>query len=591
MLRAFSYLRFSHPDQAKGDSIRRQMAGTLAYCQRHGLTLDDSIDLRDEGISGYKGLHRENPDRHALALFLELVKQPDKIPPDSYLIIENLDRLSREHIRPALTLFLGLLDAGINIVQLHPETVFRHDSHDPFDIMRAILELSRGHGESEMKSVRVGAAWRNKKANASDEPLTAKVPGWLKLSQDRTEIVPIPSAVETVKLIYRLAIDGYGTGEIVKKLNREGIAPIGGTKRSDHWAKSSLMRILTSRAVLGEYQPHAGRAGARKPVGDPVSDYYPAIIDSATYYAAQSAIKSRQNQKGRSPTGLVTNLFTGLLHDARNGGTFVLKGEDATHERILVSYKATIGQDKQISFPYKVFEDAILTTLHEIDVNDLTLPTPSVDKVAILSAELDEVNATLKNLQAAIESGSNLATALAAATNLEARRTKLKEQIEEAEREASTREADSLREIQSLLGLKEPERIKLKSKIRKVIFEIWAVFFAEGSTRYAFLQLYFRRDGVRSIVIYHKPATGGMVGKHDAITKVVAATSDGPASGFDLRKGEIEGILDMIQTVFPSLTTIAERINALDISGKEKLRKWQEVTGRGTSEFYRKLRG
>ena len=39
-----------------------------------------------------------------------------KIPRGSYLIIENLDRLTREHIRPALTLLLNLIEHGIRVV-------------------------------------------------------------------------------------------------------------------------------------------------------------------------------------------------------------------------------------------------------------------------------------------------------------------------------------------------------------------------------------------------------------------------------------------------------------------------------------------
>ena len=47
-----------------------------------------------------------------LATFLELV-HAGRIARGSYLIVESLDRLTREHIRPALTLLLNLIDNGI----------------------------------------------------------------------------------------------------------------------------------------------------------------------------------------------------------------------------------------------------------------------------------------------------------------------------------------------------------------------------------------------------------------------------------------------------------------------------------------------
>src|SRR6516165_8686549 len=92
---AYSYIRFSHPDQAKGDSLRRQTELRDAWLARNGVTLDASLTLEDKGVSGYTGEHRDNPDRHALATFMALVKK-GRIVPDSYLIVESLDRLSRE---------------------------------------------------------------------------------------------------------------------------------------------------------------------------------------------------------------------------------------------------------------------------------------------------------------------------------------------------------------------------------------------------------------------------------------------------------------------------------------------------------------
>src|SRR5262249_7895244 len=119
---AFSYLRFSHPNQAQGDSIRRQEAKRDAWVAKNGVHLDTTIKLVDEAASAFLGQHTKNPDRYALAMFLELVKGK-RIPQGSYLVVENLDRLSREHIRPALTLLLNLIDAGIRVVQLSPTEI------------------------------------------------------------------------------------------------------------------------------------------------------------------------------------------------------------------------------------------------------------------------------------------------------------------------------------------------------------------------------------------------------------------------------------------------------------------------------------
>src|SRR5947209_2278239 len=85
---AYSYIRFSTPEQAKGDSLRRQTEFTREWCERNSVRLDQSTTLHDLGKSAFTGKHRHNPDRHALAAFLKLVES-GRVPAGSYLVIEN----------------------------------------------------------------------------------------------------------------------------------------------------------------------------------------------------------------------------------------------------------------------------------------------------------------------------------------------------------------------------------------------------------------------------------------------------------------------------------------------------------------------
>jgi hypothetical protein len=57
---AYSYIRFSSPEQAKGDSLRRQTAKTADWCEQNGIQLDASLSLRDLGVSAYRGKHRDD---------------------------------------------------------------------------------------------------------------------------------------------------------------------------------------------------------------------------------------------------------------------------------------------------------------------------------------------------------------------------------------------------------------------------------------------------------------------------------------------------------------------------------------------------
>jgi DNA invertase Pin-like site-specific DNA recombinase len=288
----YSYIRFSHPDQAKGDSLRRQTEDARAWCACNGLHLDESTTLRDLGKSAYTGKHRQNPDRHALAAFLKLVEQ-GKVPRDSFLIIENLDRLSREDERSALRLWMDLLDQGVNIVQLHPETIFRHEKSDMMDIMRAIIELSRGHGESARKSERNGAAWqeRRRKAREEGDILTHRSPAWVEVRGGKR--VAVPERAAAMRRIFALSAAGYGAAGIAKKLTTEKVQPFG---QSGRWARTYIAMILNDRRALGELQP---RRSDGTPDGDPIPGYFPAVITEREWQAARAGATLRRRRTGR----------------------------------------------------------------------------------------------------------------------------------------------------------------------------------------------------------------------------------------------------------------------------------------------------
>lgn len=52
MTQAYSYIRFSTPEQSKGDSLRRQTEATTRYCEQHDLCLDTDLSFKDLGKSG-----------------------------------------------------------------------------------------------------------------------------------------------------------------------------------------------------------------------------------------------------------------------------------------------------------------------------------------------------------------------------------------------------------------------------------------------------------------------------------------------------------------------------------------------------------
>lgn len=107
---AISYKRFSSPAQARGRSEGRQGDETEAYCARRGYRLIESFI--DRGFSAFTG---ENSDRGNLKAIMDLARA-GRIKRGTHIIVESLDRLSRQEITAALALFLSLIvDAGLII--------------------------------------------------------------------------------------------------------------------------------------------------------------------------------------------------------------------------------------------------------------------------------------------------------------------------------------------------------------------------------------------------------------------------------------------------------------------------------------------
>jgi DNA invertase Pin-like site-specific DNA recombinase len=309
---AYSYIRFSSPEQAKGDSYRRQHAAAARYCTDHGLELATAkkYTFLDKGRSAYSGRHLD--DEGQLKRFLDLVEN-GTIERGSYLLVESLDRLSREKVSTALPRFMDLLNRGIRVVTLADGRLYTED-YNELDLIVSIVQMSRAHNESATKGDRISAAWSNKKELARTErkPLGKACPYWLELVDGQYQA--IPGRVETIKLIFDLAIQGHGQGSIPRILNERSI-PVFGSRNRNHsgaWGTSSVAKLLNNRALLGEYQPTHTVAGKRVSDGEPVINFFPVVIDEPVFYQAQAVRAERRIHKtGRQSERF--NVFQGIM--------------------------------------------------------------------------------------------------------------------------------------------------------------------------------------------------------------------------------------------------------------------------------------
>lgn len=325
----FFYLRFSKSRQKWGDSERRQKEFyelAKEYANKKGLPINDTLCLADRGLSAYSGEHRKKGD---LGKFLDMVKKGE-IAKGSHLGVENIDRLTREGMIDAIkTIILGLIDYDITIVTngMDTESLIEYNKSNIDEKIGELMgEIKRAHRESKLKSRRIKEIREEDRKSAMKlgKKINGQTPYWLVAikdeNQDTVDFKVIPEAVESIKLMFDLRLNGLGKLAIAQKLNE--IAEWSPPSKMDRnrrkrkvggWRETYIQSVLQNRAVIGEHQLYKfDENGKRVKVGEPIPKYFPQIIDNNTFYAVQETFKANKGKGGRH--GKVKNLFTHIIH-------------------------------------------------------------------------------------------------------------------------------------------------------------------------------------------------------------------------------------------------------------------------------------
>jgi DNA invertase Pin-like site-specific DNA recombinase len=433
--------------QLKGDSRRRQLEASQAYADEHGLDLAGDAQLEDIGISAYKGANLKDG---ALGQFVAAVKA-GSVERGSYLIVESLDRLSREEILPAHTLFLSIVQAGINLVTLTDQRVYRAKTTNLVDMITSLVIMERAHEESKTKGLRVGAAWKQKRTRAAQgQPMTARCPAWLQLAADRRSYEPMPERVQIVRQIFADSGAGLGMYSISTRLNKAGVPAFVG---KNGWHRSYIAKTLANRAVLGEFQPHVKTDGKRVPEGDPIVGYFPAIVSEELFFQAQHGRSQRKAGgpgSGRKGPGY-TNLFTGLAMCAYCNSTiaFENKGSGSRGGSYLVCGNAQRGRGCNATrWRYQDFEASFLAFVEELDLESIINANEDAEKrkqleneIAAVRGELSSVNELMEKTYEVLSAGGSTEFVIRKLKELTERQSDLKER--QATKEAEQQEFEA----------------------------------------------------------------------------------------------------------------------------------------------------
>ncbi len=370
------------------------------YVKDHGLILDDKLKLQDKGVSAFNKSNLDSGKK--LREFLNAVES-GLVPVGSFLLVESLDRLSRARVPEALQLFLSILGKGITIVTLSDGVRYsptNDDSTKDFtNLLVSLAIMSRAHEESATKSMRLKAAWSDKRAHLDTKKLTGQCPAWLSLNGDGTKFEEISGKVAVVRRIVDLVRSGQGKGAIAKRLNQAGVESIGERGKDRSWYESYITKIIRSRALIGEFQPHRMENRKRVPVGSPIASYYPRILSDEEFALLQDLISERGRKAGGNRGKSFSNLFTGLIKCGYCGSTMVFvdkgidkrsAGRDQSKNKFLVCHKAKRGLGcHHLPWTYGDFEKSFFMYATRVDFEQFV--TTSNNRVSELRSLNDQI--------------------------------------------------------------------------------------------------------------------------------------------------------------------------------------------------------
>lgn len=484
----YSYTRFSSEKQRHGDSVRRQVEAVEEWAKRSGGGLRLDTSLLDEGVPGYLG---RNAKVGALGRFLKAIEE-GMVAPGSVLVVENLDRLSRNEPLEGLDLLKTIIKAGVEIVTLHDNRRYTREnlSRDVVFLINALLILARGYEESDTKSKRLAASWQNKRRMAAQGQIVSSwVHPWLRVVGakkvgNRTDfsaakIVVVEERAQIVRKIFKWAKDGWGYQRIAKELRSRQVPAWGRAG----WTITRIAKIIKNRAVLGEHQPcryEGGAYGKRVPDGVPINDYFPRIVSDEEFENAQPTVTG--NPGGRR--GKWVRLLSGLLVDAQDRPMHVHAHAGGTFPTYQTAANRLGPDEKPARWSVEHLERCVIAACREINWNRLyARETTEQDRLVSLLDDIAKEESTIKrkmeNAAEAVLSGGAFGDLLKTQVQqleqkldaLKNERLKAKSKLDELRKASVAEPTMFAQEVPSNLPLRLKLRTELQTMLEKI--QVW----------------------------------------------------------------------------------------------------------------------
>ena len=348
---AFSCLLLTKSLQPRMSKTPQLLEMSRSYASQHGLKLNEKMRFG-------------KPSSGVVEIIGELAAVAKRQVASGSVLLLDYVPLRSDQAPAVADAIMDVIRAGIEVHNLHDGRIYKSETQLPKrdDLMATLLSMGLDFEESQKRSERASQAWNQKRQQPTGEPITKRLPGWLRWDNATEKIVTIPDRAKTIEHIFQLAQAGVSKRDIAHTFQGEQIPCWGQTGR---WTPSYINKLLTSPAVVGDYLPHASEGGQRVPTGEVRSGYYPAIIGRDQWDYVQQLRAG--NPRGRTATSRVNNLFPGLLWHGETGKRMTVIAKGKPEWTYLAGDPPPGKSDERTYLNYGKFEHLFLEFTGQLD--------------------------------------------------------------------------------------------------------------------------------------------------------------------------------------------------------------------------------
>jgi site-specific DNA recombinase len=338
-VRAALYLRVSTSRQADNDlSIPDQRRQAKAYCTSHGWQI--VADYVEPGVSATDDRRPE---------FQRMIDAATAKPPMfDVILVHSFSRFFRDQFQ--LEFYVRrLAKNGVRLVSITQEL-----GDDPMsNMIRQIMALFDEYQSKENAKHTLRAMKENARQgfwNGALPPIGYRIVASEQRGHRVKKTLEIdPFQAETVRLIFRLALEGDGTSgpmgvkSITNHLNATGIH----TRDGGRWGIDAVHKVLTRTTYIGRHRFNTKfwKTRERKPETEVVEMMVPAIIEVAEFEAVQAHLRSRSPAWTAPRIVSGPTLLTGICFCAACGMAMTLRtGKGGRYRYYTCSTKARQGE-------------------------------------------------------------------------------------------------------------------------------------------------------------------------------------------------------------------------------------------------------